>query len=357
MKVILLAPTPPPAGGIAGWTERMMNVELKNGWKVSVVDEKVTGSRQVFGEKSKRNIFSEIKRCFNIWKNLKKELKDPEATVVHSCIPSMTLSMIREYICAKITKRRKRKFIIHFRCTVPNTTKGRLGRLMLKKLCKRSDLILSLNDQTSEYLSRITKTPIKLIPNFVSNAELVDRKEINAEIKRVLYVGGVVETKGAFDMIEVAKRYPEIEFRMVGKAAGEVEEYVQANKITNVTLTGPKKRDEVRDELENADVFMFMTYFRGEGFSNALAEAMAAGLPCVVTDWAANKDMIGTSGGVVVAVKDVDAAVKAINDMQSQDVRKAQSENNLLKVKNEYVESVVIDQYVDAYESLIGEKA
>lgn len=75
MKVVLLAPTPPPAGGIAGWTERMMNAQLKNGWTVSVVDEKVTGKRQVFGEKSKRNLFSEIKRCFKIWSDLKKNSK------------------------------------------------------------------------------------------------------------------------------------------------------------------------------------------------------------------------------------------------------------------------------------------
>ena len=39
MKTVLLAPTPPPAGGIAKWTMRMLNATLKNGWTVSVVDE------------------------------------------------------------------------------------------------------------------------------------------------------------------------------------------------------------------------------------------------------------------------------------------------------------------------------
>ena len=40
MKVVLLAQTPPPHGGIAGWTERMLKARLKNGWEVVVVDEK-----------------------------------------------------------------------------------------------------------------------------------------------------------------------------------------------------------------------------------------------------------------------------------------------------------------------------
>lgn len=49
-KVVLLAPTPPPAGGIAGWTMRMLEANLKNGWKVEVVDEKLIGNTGIFRE-------------------------------------------------------------------------------------------------------------------------------------------------------------------------------------------------------------------------------------------------------------------------------------------------------------------
>ena len=352
MKVVLLAPTPPPAGGIAGWTVRMMNAKLKNNWQVVVVDEKVTGDRQVFGDKSGRKLTSELKRCFRIWNDLGRALKDPEALVVHSCIPSMTLSMMREYVCACITKARRRKFIIHYRCTVPNTTKGKLGRFMLKLLCNKSDLIITLNSQTNEYLKNVTRTPMRLIPNFISESEIAESREIRETIGKVLYVGGVIETKGAFDVLALARRFPAIEFRLVGKASSEVEDFARQNEISNAVFTGPKDRDGVKAELADADVFLFMTYFRGEGFSNALAEAMAAGLPCIATDWAANKDMIGTEGGAVVAVNDVDAAEKALRAMMSAETRKAQSESNIRKVKTEYIESVVIDQYVDVYEDL-----
>ena len=351
-KVVLLAPTPPPAGGIAGWTVRMMNATLKNNWEVAVVDEKVIGNRQVFGEGSRRNIFTEIKRCFRIWGGLKNTLRDPETKVVHSCIPSITSSMMREYVCACIAKRRKKKFIVHFRCTVPNTTKGRLGLFMLKRLCNKSDLILTLNSQTDEFLSGITKTPYKMIPNFISSGELVESHMIDPEIKRVLYVGGVVETKGAYDMLEVARRFPNIEFRLVGSTEAAVVEYARSNGIVNAVFTGPKNREEVKAELSCADVFLFMTYFRGEGFSNALAEAMAAGLPCIATDWAANRDMIGEDGGFIVGVKDVDGAEKALKAMMSADVRAAQSKANLKKVAENYIDSVVLNMYVDAYESL-----
>lgn len=353
MKVVLLAPTPPPAGGIASWTVRMMNAQLKNGWKVAVVDEKTIGNRQVFGEANKRNFFDEIKRCFGIWSKLNGELKDHEAKVVHSCIPSVTFAMIREYICACITHLHKRKFIIHFRCTVPNTTKGKIGNFILKKLCDKSDMIMILNNQTEEYLSHITKTPRVLIPNFISNDEIDPDYEVRTEMKTVTYIGGVIETKGAYDILKIAERLTDLQFRLVGKSDGNIEEYAKQQGIKNVVFTGPVDKEGVKQELKNADVFLFMTYFYGEGFSNSLAEAMAMGLPCVVTDWAANADMIGETGGAVVAVKDVDAAVEAINSMRPLEIREAQSSANIKKVKDFYVDTVVLDQYVDAYESIM----
>lgn len=353
MKVVLLAPTPPPAGGIAGWTVRMLNAELKNQWKLSVVDEKTIGSRQVFGKEGKRNLSEEIRRCFRIWKGLRKELKDPEAKVVHSCIPSVTTAMMREYICALITRSRGRKFVIHFRCTVPNTTQGKLGHFFLKRLCDRSNLVFSLNQQSSDYLKKITKTDIQLIPNFISENELDENYLVREELKTVLYVGGLVENKGISDCLKVAERLPDITFRFVGKGNGEFQEYAETHGLANVIFTGPKDRAGVEEELRNADVFLFMTYFRGEGFSNALCEAMAAGLPCVVTDWAANKDMIGEKGGAVVDVHDVEGAVSALKKMRPKEVRNSMSQQNIEKVRSEYTDRIVIDQYIDAYERII----
>lgn len=352
MKVILLAPTPPPAGGIAGWTVRMMQSELKNGWSVEVVDEKAIGSRQVFGKAGRVNLWEEFKRSRGIWKGLKQALKDPEAKVVHSCIPSTTFAMLREYLCAGITHRRGRKFIMHFRCTVPNTTKGRAGRMMLKALCHRCDMIFSLNEQTSRYLNTLTKTPTRLIPNFIRSEELTENHEIGEKLRNAVYIGGIVKNKGIPDLLTLAEKRPDISFRLVGKGDASFEEEAKKKGLTNVVFTGPKDREGVKEELRRADVFLFMTSFRGEGFSNALCEAMAAGVPCIATDWAANRDMLENKGGVVVPVGGVAEAEKALADMESAETRKTMSEWNIGKVKASYLESVVLGQYVDAYEEL-----
>lgn len=348
MKVCLLAPTPPPVGGIAGWTVRMLAAELKNGWTVEVVDEKLTGKRTGFGGRSKPVFSDEVIRCFRIWRQLWRKLRDGDVKVVHACIPASSTAMAREIVSGVITKMHRRKFITHFRCTVPNMVKSRLGRYMLKLLCDLSDCVMLLNKQSEVFVAALTKTRIEVIPNFVEETELEQSHEIRNQITQVVYVGGVIESKGALDLVEVAKGFPDINFRLVGKANARCQEAAHA--VGNVTLVGLLSRNEVREELRNADVFAFLSYFPGEGFSNALAEAMAAGLPCLVTKWAANQDMVGEAGGFVVDIRSPEQAIQALKKMLPQQVRKNQSVSNIMKVKNCYRAEIVLGMYVDCYE-------
>lgn len=350
-KVILLAPTPPPVGGIAAWTVRMMNAVLPNDWTVEVVDERIIGNREFFGSQRRLDAKAEIKRCHGIWSGLRKALKDREAKVVHACIAANTMPVLREYISACITKNRRRKFIIHFRCTVPNMVKSRINRLAVKLLANKADCVMVLNQQSADYISGVSKTKVVLIPNFVDAAEVVDSHEIREEIKTVLYVGGIIETKGCLDIIKVAKACPQIVFRLIGNADDKCRE--AAMDVENVILVGTIEHSELLQEYRDADVFLFLTYFGGEGFSNSLAEAMAAGLPCIVTDWAANKDMIEDKGGVVVPVHGVREAIGALTNMANKRVREEQSRFNITKVRKKYSDKEVQLAYINCYEALL----
>ena len=221
MKVVLLAPLPPPSGGIATWAKRMQSAKLKNGWKVEIVDEKVFGNREIKGDNIHKNLFVELKRSISIWRRLNKALGDSEAKVVHCSIPAAPTSMLREIGSAVITKFHRRKFIVHFRCTVPNMVQSKIALLLFKTLTGLSDAVIALNSASVNYIKQNTKTQVMLIPNFVSLTEIRE-KEWDFSSFTATYIGNVVEDKGCIDIIEAARQLPDSEFRLVGKADKKV---------------------------------------------------------------------------------------------------------------------------------------
>jgi glycosyltransferase involved in cell wall biosynthesis len=68
-----------------------------------------------------------------------------------------------------------------------------------------------------------------------------------------------------------------------------------------------------RPYLEAADIFLFPS--RQEGFSNALIEAMACGLPVVATDVGGNAEAVGEGGGRIVPAEDSGALAAALLDL------------------------------------------
>lgn len=123
----------------------------------------------------------------------------------------------------------------------------------------------------------------------------------------VIAVANIRRIKGLDVMVEAAtqvrQRHPDVLFLIAGK---ELEaDYFQALQIRvaqlglekNVKFLGA--RSDVFALLEMSDVFCLPS--RSEGFSNALIEAMAAGLPSVATDVGGNREVLedGKSGFIV----------------------------------------------------------
>lgn len=278
-------------------------------------------------------------------------MKDKDIKVVHACPIATKNSMLANIVSAFIARLSHKKVIIHFRCTVPNLVKTKMQHLLLKVLCSLSNQIIVLNSKTLRFIQDNTKTSVVLIPNFVDADEVNKAKLINEKLYKVLYVGGVTKEKGCDALVEIAKHFPDIEFHLVGKASSEIEKLAQ--NTPNIIFGGVKNKNEVIEEYNDSDLFVFLSRFWGEGFSNAITEAMAAGLPCIVTDWAANADqIIDGKGGLVVDIGDIEKAILAFDKMRDKSFRQTCSNYNVNKVLNEYSSEKILRQYVDCYNKL-----
>lgn len=118
----------------------------------------------------------------------------------------------------------------------------------------------------------------------------------------------------------------------------------------HVSLLGPQAN--VQKILVGLDVFAFSSAF-GEALPLALCEAMACGVPAIVTDVGECSAVVGNAGWIVHP-RDVSAFARAIFDAWSADVlvRQRIAEAARSRIVNNYDVRAVATQYEDLYSKL-----
>ena len=348
MNVLLVSPKMEnPNGGIAIWTDVYLSSCDNLGISYTLVNTQPVGARAKNGN-AKRSFSDEIKRTKAIFSQLKEALQINEHDVAHINTSCGTFGIIRDYLIAKRIKKASpnTKIVIHYHCDIPFQVKGRIGRFFLSKLTKFADVHLALCENSKRYLKeRFSCESIK-IPNFINESVVrCDEKSISQDVRRAFFVGRVSREKGAVELYELARRFPDINFCLAGALTDELSDIERPK---NVELTGAIPHDLVLDHMDKSDVFVFPTH--SEGFSVALMEAMARGLPVITTDVGANRDMIEDFGGIIVEVENVDALEAAMETIRPQDVRKTMSTGNISKVRDNYTTEAVMKKIIASYE-------
>jgi len=345
LKILLVSPLPPPAGGISSWTEQYIDWAKKNNLSVVIVNQAVIGKRAENITKKTR-ISDEIKRTKFIIKELRMKINQFKPQIIHLNTSCGKLGIIRDFLCAQIAKKSDAKLIVHYHCNIKDQVDSSIvSRFFLRQLANIADLNLVLNNSSKQYLFQKTNRDSILIPNFIHETFVLDKsRNIRKEIKIVSFVGHVQRTKGVLEIIDVAKKLPDIIFKIAGPVANEI---VQIEKPKNTIFLGPITKQKVKKLLMESDVFLFPSHT--EGFSNALLEAMAMGLPIITTPVGANVDMIESKGGVIVNVGDSNSIMEAIDNIKDSMIRAKMSEWNLNKVKNEYTTEKIMNKLITLY--------
>ena len=125
----------------------------------------------------------------------------------------------------------------------------------------------------------------------------------------------------------------------------------QAGVVGNTHLLG--RREDIPRLMAALDVLVSSSSF-GEGFPNVLGEAMACGVPCVVTDVGDSAEIVGETGRVV-APGDMAALAQDIVEVLglSDKERRALGARARERVQARYRIGSVVRQYEEFYEHLI----
>jgi glycosyltransferase involved in cell wall biosynthesis len=117
-------------------------------------------------------------------------------------------------------------------------------------------------------------------------------------------VGRLAEGKGHRTFLEaaglLARRHPDVRFVIIGGGApakGDELELVTLELGLGPRLLWFEFREDMRAIYNALDVLCSASH--REGFPNVIGEAMACGVPCVVTEVGASAELVGGSGIVV----------------------------------------------------------
>ncbi|MBD3868862.1 MAG: glycosyltransferase family 4 protein [Acidobacteria bacterium] len=126
----------------------------------------------------------------------------------------------------------------------------------------------------------------------------------------------------------------------------------EAGAEADVTFTG--RRPDVQDYVRASDLFLFAP--RKEGMPNVLLEAMAGGVPCVVSRISGIEDVIESGvNGYVYDLDEEDRFRQAAADlMQDGELRARIGEKATRDIRNRYSLDAVADRYVALYNSLLN---
>jgi glycosyltransferase involved in cell wall biosynthesis len=248
--------------------------------------------------------------------------------------------------------------------------KMRLGRQLrgarfLLGEAARSDRFVALNPAVVEELCAIGVPPGRIVslPNGVSLEGIVPRPDhAGTRVATVVYVGRLHPQKGLDTLVDavalVHRRSPgSLRAVLIGEGPHRAELETQIRRLGLaewVTLAG--ERADVSESLRSADAFVLPSH--AEGLSNALLEAMAHGLPVVVSNVPGNVDVIDHDvNGLIFPVGDADSLADRLGRLAADDaLRDRLGRAARATVEAEYDLDLVVDSYVALYQELASTK-
>lgn len=133
------------------------------------------------------------------------------------------------------------------------------------------------------------------------------REQQPLELKRLVFVGSMLKTKGVFELInaysQIAKQVPS-QLTLIGQGADvdALRALCAKLKIEDaVCFMGPQPLDVVAEQVRAADLLVLPSY--REGLPNVVLEAFASGTPVVATKVGGIPEVVTEQTGVLVEAK------------------------------------------------------
>ncbi|MEM5807303.1 MAG: glycosyltransferase family 4 protein [Candidatus Aenigmatarchaeota archaeon] len=238
---------------------------------------------------------------------------------------------------------------------------------------KNSDAIVAISGSVKNDIKNLVSNVINKvydIPNGIWINEFLnhkieknirDRFNLPIEAKVIISVGRNHVKKGfeygikAMKIISKKYSHSNIYYVIIGKDTKKLLSLVRELNLENkiILVEEIKERNELISCYLTSDIYLSPSLV--EGFSLTNLEAMAAGLPCVITDVPGNRDVVKNNSGLLVPPQSPEKIAEAIINILSNENLRTQLKYNALKEVKKYDWIEIAKKYLTVF-SIIAEK-
>ena len=288
-------------------------------------------------------------------------ISEEDVCIVHSS--GMSADTVNRYVKSSVFKITTIRQEFHVIGEKHNRIVQYVSRLITRKNYKAMDVRVACSNILAEDVQHATGFRIEAVENGVD----VDRftpvdnsQKEQLRMKLSLPVGKKIYiSTGVFyprkQMVELTKAFMSIfGAEAILLLVGDGETYNEVKSITtgkdNIILVG--KKADPRPYYQASDIFVSTSL--AEGLPNTVIEAMACGLPCILSDIGPHKEILGynKSAGCIFETLDYDELKSCIQESLNWDINR-KKEAALDIIKSHLSKYVMAESYLNIYKRLL----
>jgi len=367
MKVLLVAPAPPPAGGIQSVTENLVNYiqSSRNGTNL-ILCNTTHKTRPMTSEALLVRVITGIMNSISTYFRVLKIIKKDKPAVIHLA-SSSSLALIKDWLIVITANKLKIPVVIHWHF-------GRIPSLKIKRnwewrllnnLIHRCSISIVIDQKSYDALKNELPEKIVYVPNPLGMniahkaRNLIDKPFLRLP-GRLIFVGHIIREKGVFELIEACLPIDEIkELVLIGPCEESIRKELeiiaqQRNDNRWLIFTGEVEMNQVIDLMQNASILSLPSYT--EGFPMVILEAMAMRCAIVTTNVGAIPEMLAinsnTPCGICVPPQNVEKLRDAISYLtKNPNELEAFGKRAASRVLETYTIEKIYKQYREVWES------
>jgi glycosyltransferase involved in cell wall biosynthesis len=321
-KVLLVAPLPPPFGGICYLTRALLDAGLGQGFQLVHLNISKNTLREEFGKVTLLDVWLALRNLTRFSWLLVRER--PQVVYVQSTADT---GFYRDWVFITTARLANCKVLLHLhgtRHSAPFKSGWFHSHLVRWSLSCANYVIVPTKADLAGYLDYGLKVPVEVIHNTAyAPPEFQDRVRQTrlSNTVSLIGIGRLSEAKGSWDLFRALAlvRQCESNVRLTWVGLGAFpsdDEYAHQlcaslGLTDHITLAGQLSDEEKFFELSRADILVLPTHT--EGFPLSLLEGMAMGLPVVTTPVGGIPEIVKDGvNGYLVSPKDVEMLAERI---------------------------------------------